>query len=213
MLETSTLYFARPDKFEDPFEGRFSVGNSSGISKSDAEFRQLYRMSPERDAAAYHDVHRKVVFVLCWHRNLRESRQMWDAYTKGCSESVAITTSGKALECFVPGQILRSTVMYHDLSFPRTEFDHSSLFFYKPSGYAFEREYRMLRQPGKDETFYNENPEDEFRRIPIRLNKVIHRVIAHPNATPAFKRMVAGMLKQKLPDRKLEHSALLTGSR
>ena len=82
LLRTSTLYFARPDTFTDPFEGRFSDGNQSQVSKSDEIFRRLYRLNyNENESASYHEIHRKVVFISCWHRNTKESWDMWKAYT------------------------------------------------------------------------------------------------------------------------------------
>lgn len=212
MLTTSTFYFTRPDKFQDPFEGLLSPGNHSRSSESDLVFRRLYRMSGDaRDGASYHETHRKVVFILCWHRNNRESRRMWLAYTKNSSESIAVVTSGKALGRFLPCGLLCSTVKYHDLDEPRTEFDHNSLFFFKPLEYAFEREYRLLRQPKAGEDFYSNNPDDEYRRISIPLKKVIHRVIAHPDASPSFKGKVEELLRKHLRGKQLESSSLLAG--
>lgn len=208
MLTSSTLYFSRPDKFADPFEGRFSPGNRTELSKSDRAFRSLYNMNGEESPEEYHETHRNVVFILCWHRNSKESRQMWAAYTKGSTESVAIVTSGKALNRFLTGRFLRSAVKYHDLSAPRTEFDHSALYFYKPLEYAFEREYRILRQPDKGEVFYREASTDEYRRIPIRIKKIVHRVIAHPDSTSSFKAKIRQLLSVYLPGRNLDDSSL-----
>jgi len=43
---------------------------------------------------------------------------------------VVVTTSAKALYLFVPDNITKSPVKYHAASFARTEFTHTSLFFY-----------------------------------------------------------------------------------
>lgn len=64
LLNTSTLYFARPDRFQDPFEGRFSPGNQQGQSESDKIFRSLYKID-QGSQAKYHDLHRTVVFISC----------------------------------------------------------------------------------------------------------------------------------------------------
>jgi hypothetical protein len=180
MMETSSLYLARPDRFEDPFEGRFSSGNAGKLSKSETAFRESYKIA-DSHLETYLETHRKVVFILCWNRDIRESRRMWNAYTKS-SDSVAITTSAKALRRFTPSNILKSAVKYAPLDLPRTRFGHSSLFFYKPTDYAFEREFRLLRHPGEDEEFRFDNPKDEYRRVPIRLRKIVHRVVVHPQA-------------------------------
>jgi hypothetical protein len=206
VLRTSTLYFSRPDKFTDPFEGRFSPGNADKISKSDETFRSLYKIDDSK-TRGYSELHLKLVFISCWHRNTRESFEMWRAYTSS-SDSVVIATSAKALRRFLPQEIMKYAVKYAPLDFPRTEFSHNALFYYKPSPYSIEREYRLLRSPGENEAFYPDNPEDWFRRVPIRTKKIVHRVITHPYATRETKAKVEELLKRYLPCRRRENSAL-----
>jgi hypothetical protein len=206
LLRTSTLYFSRPDKLKDPFEGRFSPGNLRQRSRSDEAFRQAYNID-DRDTRTYPELHRKLVFISCWHRNTRESFEMWQAYTSS-SDSVVIATSAKALRRFLPEELMKYAVKYAPLDFPRTEFSHNALFYYKPSGYGFEREYRVLRSPHEDEVFYVDKPEDEFRRIPIRTKKIIHRVITHPNAAWETKLKVEELVRTYLPCRRREDSGL-----
>jgi hypothetical protein len=208
LLKTSTLYFARADQFvDDPFEGRLSLGNAERSSKSEEIFRGLYKVQTPDNWENCHETLRQVVFISCWHRNTRECFEMWRAYTK-TANSVVITTSGKALRRFVPEEIMKSAVKYAPLDFPRTEFNHTSLFFYKPSRYRIEREYRLLRVPEEDEGFYIESPADLCRRIPIKTKKIVHRVITHPYATRETKSCVDELLRHYLPSRKREDSAL-----
>ena len=208
LLKTSSLYFARPDKFPDPYEGRLSPGNKISVSKSDMAFRNLYNISNLEESEKYHDIHRNVVFILCWHRNNKEDWRMWNAYTDGSAESVAITTSVKSLSQFMPPNVKGSPVKYHALDFPRTEFDHSSLFFYKPEDFGFESEFRLLRQPEQNESFESWNPNDEFRRVPVRLNKIIHRVVLHPKSNQAFRDRVSKLMGIHLKGVSPEKSSL-----
>ena len=208
-VETSTLYFARCDQFTDPFEGRFGAGNKLGESKSDEAWRQAYGWARDAEhAAKYHEIHRWCVFISCWHRANAENALMWRNYTAG-RESVVITSSVKALTKFSPQELVKSAGKYHDDDSPRTPFDHSSLFFYKPQSYNFEREFRLLRSLHKDESVHSERKEDLYRRVPVRLQKVVHRVITHPAATPQFKSHVEGLLRRHLPGRRRHDSALL----
>ena len=103
---------------------------------------------------------------------------------------------------------MKYAVKYADLDFPRTEFDHTSLFYYKPSRYRIEREYRLLRPPGENESFYVDNPDDFYRRVPVKTKKIVHRVITHPRATRETKLHVEDILQQYLPCRTRENSAL-----
>jgi hypothetical protein len=210
LLETSTLYFARPDTFTDSFEGRFSEGNHSKASKSDEIFSRLYKVNHnEKGSADYHEIHRKVVFISCWHRDTKESLEMWQAYTQS-SDSVVITTSRKALRQFLPKGIMQSAVRYSPLDAPRTEFTHNSLFFYKPLRYSFEREFRLLRTPQPDEIFHFEDPKDKFRRVPIPTRKIVHRVITHPCADSRTKSKVDDFMRAFLPGIRRSDSALPT---
>jgi hypothetical protein len=204
MVKTSTLYFARADQFEDPFEGRQSPGNVERLSKSEEIFRNLYRIQTPDNWTEQQEIARQVMFISCWHRNTRESWEMWQAYTK-MPNSVVIATSAKALRLFVPDKIMKYAVKYAPADFPRTEFTHTSLFFYKPSRYTIEREYRMLWAPEEDESF---DVEPLCRRLTINLSKIVHRVITHPHATREAKQRVDGLLRDNLPCRRRESSAL-----
>jgi hypothetical protein len=206
MLTRSALYFSRPDQFKDPFEGRFSLGNATTMSASDAAFYAAYQIEPfNKQLEGSQEIMRRVLFISCWQRGRKESREMWNAYTSG-PESVVIITSAKALYRFVAGQIVKSPVKYHGDSFPRTEFDHTTLFFYKPALYRFEREFRMLLMPGEHESIRG----DELgRHVPIRSKKIIRRVITHPKASKEFKMKVDHLLDQFLRCRRREDSTLL----
>lgn len=206
LVRSSTLYFSRPDRFIDPFEGRFSLGNSERMSRSDQAFRQAYRID-DSSMAGYPEIHRTVVFISCWHRNTRESSEMWRAYTSS-PESIVVTTSAKALRRFLPAKIMKYAVKYAPLDFPRTEFSHNALFYYKPSAYRIENEFRLLRSPEPNESFYSNNPADAYRRIQINTKKILHRVITHPAATQIFKERVDKFLLDYLPCRRREDSGL-----
>jgi hypothetical protein len=45
LIKGSVLYFSRPDRFEDPFEGRFSPGNREIASNSEEIFQRLYKIA------------------------------------------------------------------------------------------------------------------------------------------------------------------------
>ena len=206
LLVRSALYFSRPDKFIDPFEGRLSPANANTMSASDAAFCAAYRIQrPEPGATESREIMRRCVFISCWHRATQESRNMWNAYTPG-PDSVVIVSSAYALDRFVQGRIVKSPVWYHDDDFPRTEFDHTTLFFYKPLRYSFEREFRMLLSSGEDESI---NYSDFGRHVPVSLKRIIHRVITHPRASGEFKAKVDGCLTRYLRSVSREDSNLL----
>ncbi len=193
LLETSALYFARSDQFRDPFEGRLSPGNATQMSASDRAFYSAYPIeSSAKELEVSREIMRQVVFICCWHRNTKESRQMWQAYTAG-PESLVVTTSAKALYRFLPEHIKKSPVKYHALNFPRTEFGHTTLFYYKPAAYRFEREFRLMLAPAEDEST---KPAELGRHISISLKKIIHRVFTHPRASEELKMKVEASMQE-----------------
>jgi hypothetical protein len=105
---------------------------------------------------------------------------------------------------------MKFAVKYMPSEFPRTEFSHNALFYYKPSSYSIEREYRLLRSPDEDEVFYPDTPQDSFRRVSIEAQKIIHRIITHPYATRQTKFAIDEFLQQYLPSRRRQDSALET---
>ncbi len=208
MLAESAIYFARPDRLDDPFEGRFSEGNANEFSASDKALNDAYKFNRTlAEAKAQHEGHRCCVFISCWHRNSCESREMWNAFTKN-AESVVVTTSANALERFIPDTIMKSPVKYHHQDFQRTEFDWNALFFYKHSNYGFEREFRMLRTLQENESVSLGDSADYGRNVQVRLKKIIHRVITHPKADEKFKLKIDTLLAKYLKGIKRQDSVL-----
>ncbi len=209
MLAKSAIYFARQDRLKDPFEGRFSEGNSNEFSASDKALNDAYKFNRTlAEAKAHHEGHRCCVFISCWHRNSCENREMWDAYTEN-AESVVVTTSANALERFISDIIMKSPVKSHHRDFQRTEFDWNALSFYKHSNYGFEREFRMLRTLQENESVSLEDSVDYGRNVQVRLRKIIHRVITHPKADEKYKLKIDTLLATYLKGIKRQDSFLL----
>ncbi len=82
-------------------------------------------------------------------------------------------------------------------------------FFYKPRRYSFEREFRMLLTPGENEIISCDDPADFGRHVPVRLKKVIGRVITHRRASDGFKVKVEGLLHTYMKSVSREDSTLL----
>jgi hypothetical protein len=97
-------------------------------------------------------------------------------------------------------------VLYHADDFPRTEFSHTAIFFYKPKGYGFEREFRLMVVPCEQESI---SLDEVGRHVAVRLKKIVHRVITHPAASAEFKSKVDLVLRQSLKHLRREDSSLL----
>ena len=146
LLTKKALFFARADKFGDPFEGSFSALN--------AELHPLIYgdMPPE-----VQEMHRRYLrhlprFILinCWHENETESDAMWKVYA-GHGEGVAIKTTYRSLRESLTGEdeVFIGKVDYVDYDTTRIrDNDPVAPFMYKQKSFVHEREVRaIIRKP------------------------------------------------------------------
>lgn len=196
MLNTSSLYFCRCDKFRDPLEGRLSKRGIHRTSDSDRAFADAYPMAEDYDkCVAAQEITRGCMFVNSWHMNTRESHRMWREYTT-TSDSVVITASVKALQRIIPKrEVTMSAVTYVSEDFPRTEFDHSSILFYKDLSFSYERELRLLRPLRDGEEVFVDKKEDFGRLIPVNLRLLIHRVIMNGAISDSARKHVTELVR------------------
>ena len=196
MCRTSSLYFRRCDKFCDPLEGRLSKQGIHGTSESDRVFAAAYRNDQSYEAqASAQEVTRSCMFVNCWHMNTGESDRMWREYAPN-SDSVVITSSVKALQRVIPQEkVVISAVRYVPEDVPRTEFDHSSIFFYKDNSFGYERELRLLQPLHGGDQVSVDCEEDFGRNVPVNLRLLIHRIIPNKRISPSARKRVTDLVQ------------------
>jgi hypothetical protein len=205
MLRTGTLYFRRADKFEDdPLEGTISREGVHQTSRTDQAMKERIQLAPQTYAemAAYRDIAKSVTFVNCWHINNEECPKMWDAYTTS-SESILVISSAGRLKLALEQPVMMSTVKYVDQTAPRTEFDERSLFFYKESSFAFEKEYRLIVDlyslEGANGSIDPKNPNDFSRKLGINVGTLVYALQPHPGASDEVKEKIAALVAEFLP--------------
>lgn len=207
MLDTNAIFFARGDTFKDDFEGRFSKGNNGAFSATDQAVYSSNNINRSFDVAnAQHEGRRQNVFISCWHRNTKENRRMWCNYTS-TPNSVVVTTSAKAVYQFMPKEVMKSPVRYHQRDYARTEiYGWNSLFFYKPLDYSYENEFRLILNILDIKALSSDKLTSTGLHLPVNLRKIIHRVITHPEADKALKQQVDTLLGSKLKRLRRENS-------
>lgn len=142
ILDTHSLWFSRPFKFDDRWEGLFppsyvrrshQYADANGIpfKEFDREFRKRILR------------HRYAHFVSCWHMSDHESDAMWRLYALA-KEGIAIqSTVGDVNECLRPhmsGQVIYYDPS-HDVRSPGIFGPHDILF--KRNSFWWEQEYRF----------------------------------------------------------------------
>ena len=114
MLYTSSLYFSRADKLNDPFEG--AKGYVKNKSKWDNHFLSFFaeviknppdgtqsNLTKEQIKQQSQELFQQLemlgktsikrVFVNCWHENKHESEAMWNLYSSNTGNAIAIKTT------------------------------------------------------------------------------------------------------------------------
>ena len=127
---------------------------------------------------------------------------MWESYTTS-SDSILVISSAGRLKSALEREVMMSAVKYVDEATPRTDFDERSLFFYKDSAFAFEKEYRLIVDlfalEGMNGSIDQNDPADFYRRLEIDLGTLIYALQPHPDATAETKDKIAALVSKYLP--------------
>lgn len=165
IIQSRTLYFARADQFEDPFEGaRGNTGDEELYidtlartmreqfpdqrTVSDETMRENARIVIQSlNDVGFGSRHMYQTFISCWHRNDVESDAMWRLYTKDLSQGVAIqSTCGRLRDAFLKeymgGPITIAPVEYIDYNPPLGVSDNPCWF--KKKAFRHENEVRAV---------------------------------------------------------------------
>ena len=204
ILQSKTLYFARADQFDDPFEGaRGNTGDEKLYIKALAEALRE-EMSFDGDNKGVEkslDDARKIIdtwktigfdtnhmyqnFISCWHQNEMESDAMWRLYTKDLTQGVAIqSTCGRLRDSFIReflrGPITIAPVEYIDYTLPLGLSDNPSWF--KKKAFEHEKEIRaiiMFDYPSEEKA-------PKGWPLPIDPDVLIENLYVSPTAQPWF---------------------------
>ena len=222
LISTSSLFFTRADRFEDPFEG------AKGLKKNKAKwdkfyldfFEEAHRNLPDGVETKLTDKQIKIeskrvlsemehggieslkrTLVNCWHENEFESEAMWKLYTKNMSEGIAIRTTYDRLYRSLNKNpsIDIGRVNYIDYSEKFTGVNES--FWYKRKSFEHEKEVRAIFVDYKEDY-------DFGKPIKINLNTLIENIYVSPTAQNWFLDVVKETMKKYDLKKKINHSNL-----
>lgn len=166
IIQSKTLYFARADQFEDPFEGargnsgderkyvellaeiiKEEIGGKSSLKSDEIALKTAEKMVQTAKSIGMTEFHMFQNFISCWHRNDEESDAMWRLYTKDLSQGIAVqTTCGRLWKSMkkegLPGNIQIAYVQYIDYSVPLGFSDNPCWF--KKNSFSHENEIRVI---------------------------------------------------------------------
>lgn len=209
LIETSSLYFCRLDKFEDQLECTQPDGSLKFAIATENPWQMHERQY--MDAVLY--MLRNLTYVNCWHINDNENSFMWENYAM-ChgNEGVAIQTDLNAVKAAVEKverKISDMRISYVNFKTHYVEYFMQNPFEFialKDVKYEPENELRLV-------TVENEYPDidvDDFysvyskqysnhsgELIAVDLNQLIKRIYLAPNSTDRFAQLVKDLIKSK----------------
>jgi hypothetical protein len=212
-IESKQLYFARADKFEDPFEGSWP--------KLNVDARQYYydlsleeRKNYIKTMGQISKNHPQHIFINCWHINEHESAAMWKLYLKSDEGIVIQSTYQKLRESFTDNEIINlGIVKYIDYEKERiNDDDMLSSFVHKRKSFEHEREVRALINKWSDhgEKGPDYDIETIAHGIPIAVDikMLIEKIYLAPNTPDWFSDLVKEIVSRYEYTFEVVHSKL-----
>lgn len=207
LIDTKCLYFARADKFDDPFEG--------STPKKNVHARTTLFASPDRPQdmsqgeinalldfdnqwSEYIRHMKKFVAINCWHANEHESAAMWKLYLKS-NEGIAIQSTYKKLrDSIIDGrQIYLGQVNYIDYENDVIRDNNMyGPFVYKRKSFEHEREIRaVVKIPWvtTDIKITEQEPVGHGIQIEINIKMLIEKIYIAPGTPKWFTDLVGAV--------------------
>lgn len=211
LLDTNSLFFTKPLKFRDPYEGAFSEIDFKRIIGEPASYipdiKHDYDMARGRlieDSKSLLDL----VGVSCWHLNDFESAAMWDLYLKS-GEGIAIKTNVEKLIDGINGEIYYGRVQYIDYLTDMVSNNIYETLFYKRSSFSHENEFRLIAFESTETSYFGEYG----GKISCDLNQLIESIYIAPTSPTWFKETVESVLKKYGIHKPVIQSSLYDGPR
>lgn len=174
LLAHRHLYFVRPDRLDDPFEGARTRAEAAAAGDG-----------PYARAGGGPAV-RRYAYVNCWYAGRHESLAMWRIYCRS-PEGVAVRSSPARLAAALradPRPVQIGRVRYADYDRPDAPAaDGLPALFRKRPGFAFEREVRLLHfdRPAHAAGRPAGPP---GLRLAVDLGELVRDVVLAPSAEP-----------------------------
>ncbi len=200
LLERHSLFFARADSMDDPFEGSYGYPNRDERLRRMLEAMPVMTVPPEQwlqNAAGSTLAARRMVYLNCWHMNELESMAMWKLYTR-TNESVAIRSTYQRLRSCLPRKEIAGQPVVFIGMVKYVDYDTTAIpigntfdpFVHKRRSFEHERELRavvanMARGPAP--------PSMSFELDPASL---IDTVYIAPTSPAWFRDLTAKVLER-----------------
>lgn len=204
LIDTRSLWFARADQFDDPWEGAFPKNYAAGA----LDFEKRMKGHDKDYYIHLQKFLKQNIFVNCWHANDYESEAMWRLYTT-VPESIAIQSTFDDLQsCFNDDKskyvkVGKVTYADYDLGFDYGNNDYViKPFLHKRKSFEHEQEVRAINDDFGKYGFDPGNISGKFngketgRLISVDLHTLIKGIFVSPTAGSWFMQLVESICKK-----------------
>lgn len=200
MLENQSLYFARSDKLDDPFEGAFTKFDLVQL-QSDETIEDGVKKAQIQNATDIQKYYPKTRFLNCWSMNEYESAALWKIFTNN-NQGVAIqSTFQKFTECFSKSDQTIHVGQIDYLDYDNDSFGTNNVylpFLHKRKSFEYEHEIRAII-----EDYPPELTSSEFEKIDkigidvsVDLDVLIENIFVAPSAHVWFRDLIKSIGKR-----------------
>ncbi len=196
LIDTSCLFFARVDKFQDPFEGswpKINIDNRENLFK---QYSEQYLSNHFKNLTRF-------IAINCWHENEHESAAMWKLYLKS-DEGIAIQSTYKLLKKSIIDEetVHIGKIKYIDYETEQIRVNNLfGAFVHKRKSFEHEREIRavikkppILSKEGKYD--YEEETISSGLQIKVDIKTLIQKIYVAPNSPSWFLELVGAAVKR-----------------
>lgn len=214
LIQSNSLYFARADMFDDPFEGAKGVksnqayweawyagcfwaiieqtkemdGKSNHKDDSLESAKRLVRELTENESRS-----RQMTYINCWHENDFESEAMWNLYTNNLDEGIVIQTTYERIYEAIDKDptIAIGKVKYIDYANQYAGLGINA-FFYKRKSFEHEKEVRLIL------TKYSCSDKKTPLGIEkhVDLDRLIEKIYVSPTCKPWYYKVISDVLEK-----------------
>jgi hypothetical protein len=219
LLLKQQLFFSRADRFEDPFEGKYTVDAKEELIKEqvkelgDGEADETVVQKAKQKAEKLTEEHiarRTFVTINSWHWNDVENYAMWKIYAKGTYGLAIQTTCERLKHCFDKAKqpVFIGKVDYDNCNvFPV----NGSLkpFLHKRKMYAYENEVRCCYVMPENNSFnWQAQDMNDGVFINVDLDTLIERIYISPYSPKWINDIVTGINEKFNIHKEIVHSTV-----
>lgn len=220
LLLKQQLFFCRADRFEDAFEGKYTVEVKKELVKEQAEelgngktneaVVQKAKQQVEQLTEA-HIAKRTFVTINSWHWNDVENYAMWKIYAKGTYGLAIQTTYERLKQCFNKAKqpVFIGKVNYDNNCEDLLSNDSLKPFLHKRKMFEYENEVRCCYLMPKDnELNWDAQDTNDGVFINVDLNTLIERIYISPYSPKWINEIVAGINEKFNIHKQIVHSTV-----